>query len=60
LKIDEIVRSDFAAWIPAFAGMTDFISIQYSIDNIHFFGPARCAMKQSLSAEKKFFARLAV
>jgi hypothetical protein len=32
--IDELVKSHFAAWIPAFAGMTAFISIQSSIDNI--------------------------
>ena len=25
----EIVKSHFDAWIPAFAGMTDFVSIRY-------------------------------
>jgi hypothetical protein len=33
MKIDELVKNHFAAWIPAFAGMTDFISIQFSIFN---------------------------
>jgi len=29
LKVDKIVKSHFVAWIPAFAGMTDFVSIRY-------------------------------
>ena len=29
VNFDELVKSHFAAWIPAFAGMTDFISIRY-------------------------------
>jgi len=28
-NIDEIAKSGFVVWIPAFAGMTDFLSIRY-------------------------------
>ena len=36
LKIDETVKSHFAAWIPAFAGMTDFISIRIRLNKEDF------------------------